>query len=103
MSHIKWSHRAADNIKRSGAVIRPTVLRRVMRDTRPPTDLRQSKARIAGMSVPPVHAAAERALHKAFTTAVARQALPRCRPDPGPSRGGHRWSKSRWAHVRYLQ
>src|ERR1700733_8596681 len=40
--------------------------------------------------------------HKAFTTAVARRALSRCRPDPGPSRGGHRASKSRLVHVRYL-
>jgi hypothetical protein len=41
--------------------------------------------------------------HKAFTTAVARRALSRCRPDPGPSRGGHRSSKSRLVHVRYLR
>src|SRR5215472_13719187 len=71
--------------------------------TCPPTDLRQSKVRMAACQYLPVHAAAERALHKAFTTAVARRALSRCRPDPGPSRGGHRSSKSRWVHVRYLR
>ena len=58
---------------------------------------------ICRMSVRPVHAAAERALHKAFTTAVARRALSRCRPDPAPSHGGHRSGKSRLVHVRYLR
>jgi hypothetical protein len=40
---------------------------------------------------------------KAFTTAVARRALSHCRPDPGPSHGGHRSSKSRLVRVRCLR